>query len=264
MSCTMVEGLAQELYAAYSGGRAIAPPPSQRDPGFSVEIAYQVEAELRRLRVADGHAVVGRKVGFANKAMWRVLKLQTLVWAAMYDDTVQIAGDDATWKPHGYSLKIEPEIVVKLKQAVPAQADAAAVLGCVEWLALGFEIIDCPYPEWQFTAADFIAAFGLHRKLVVGTPLMVELGMIPDLVDQLAGFRVQLFRGDELVEEGAGKNSLRSPALCVAELAGATPLGAGEIISTGTLSNAPFIAEGQTWRARADILPVAPVALRLV
>ena len=38
-----------------------------------------------------GIATVGRKVGFANKAVWRVLKLETLVWAHMYDDTVRYA-----------------------------------------------------------------------------------------------------------------------------------------------------------------------------
>ena len=45
------------------------------------------------MRRAEGRATTGRKVGFANKAMWRVLKLQTLVWAHMYDDTVVHARD---------------------------------------------------------------------------------------------------------------------------------------------------------------------------
>ena len=39
----------------------------------------------------------GRKVGYANKAVWRALKLDTLVWADMYDDTVRHAPrNDAT------------------------------------------------------------------------------------------------------------------------------------------------------------------------
>jgi hypothetical protein len=32
-----------------------------------------------------------RQGGYANKAMWRALKLDTLVWAHMYDDTVRYA-----------------------------------------------------------------------------------------------------------------------------------------------------------------------------
>ncbi len=43
------------------------------------------------MRRAAGRKTVGVKVGYANKAMWRVLKLDTLVWAHMYDDTVRYA-----------------------------------------------------------------------------------------------------------------------------------------------------------------------------
>jgi hypothetical protein len=50
----------------------------------------RVEASSR-VAPRGGHQTVGRKVGFANKAMWRVLKLETLVWAHMYDDTVHYA-----------------------------------------------------------------------------------------------------------------------------------------------------------------------------
>jgi 2-oxo-3-hexenedioate decarboxylase len=83
---------------------------------------------------------------------------------------------------------------------------------------------------------------------------------VRDLADALASFRLRLFRNGDVVEEGAGKNSLRSPALCVAELGGA----AGEIISTGTLTNAAAIAPGETWRAEPDILPVPSLTLRLL
>ena len=44
-----------------------------------------------RLRCSAGRTPVGRKVGFASKAMGRVLGLDTLLWAHMYDDTVQYA-----------------------------------------------------------------------------------------------------------------------------------------------------------------------------
>jgi 2-keto-4-pentenoate hydratase len=246
-----MNALALQISEAFSAGREIA-----LAPGLTVPQAYEVEAELRRLRIAEGRRVVGRKVGYANRAMWRVLKLETLVWAAMYDDTVVMTDGAAEWEPHGYSLKIEPEIVVKLKAAVERGADAAAVLEAAEWIALGFEIIDCPYPEWKFTPADFIAAFGLHRRLFVGVPQTEVTG----LADALAAFRVKLFRNDELVEEGAGKNALKSPALCVAEMGA----GAGEIISTGTLTAGQPIAAGQTWRAETDILPVRPVSLCLL
>src|SRR5678816_3604045 len=81
--------LARELMAAYTNRQEIAVPPSAREDGLDIATAYAVDAELARLRRAAGRTTVGRKVGFANKAMWRVLKLETLVWSHMYDDTVQ-------------------------------------------------------------------------------------------------------------------------------------------------------------------------------
>ena len=131
----------------------------------------------------------------------------------------------------------------------------------VEWLAIGFEIIDCSFPTWEFKPADFIAAFGLHLKLAVGEPFMVEDSMIPSLATALSQFKVRLSRNGEFVEEGAGRNSLRSPALCLAELGGATPLAAGELVSSGTLINGQPITKGDRWDVAVKGLPVAGLAL---
>jgi 2-keto-4-pentenoate hydratase len=71
------------------------------------------------------------------------------------------------------------------------------------------------------------------------------------------------------VEEGSGKNSLRSPALCLAELGGAVlkrgqpPLGTGEIISSGTLTAGHLTGPGDTWTAELLGLPLPNLSLRL-
>ena len=79
--------LANELLDAYRERRLVVPP-SSREDGLSLATAYAVEAEIVRSRAAAGHHPVGLKVGFANKDTWRILKLETLAWAHMYDDTV--------------------------------------------------------------------------------------------------------------------------------------------------------------------------------
>ena len=168
-----VETLARELLSAYETGKMVAIPPSGR-PGFDLNTAYEVEATLKQFREAAGHRAVGRKVGYANKAMWRVLKLETLVWAHMYDDTVHYSDRNSATLTlaHPRSLKIEPEIVFGMKQPVMVEGgeapDATAALGSTDWLAVGFEIIDCPFPDWQFQPSDFVASFGLHAALVIG------------------------------------------------------------------------------------------------
>src|SRR5207302_8929267 len=144
---TQAEALAKELLSTFETGQMVDVPPSQR-PGFDLNMAYEVEAMLKRSREASGHRAVGRKVGYANKAMWRLLKLETLVWAHMYNDTVHHSDSNsaALSLAHPRSLKIEPEIVFGMKQPVTVEGlDATAALESVDWLALGLEIIDCPF-----------------------------------------------------------------------------------------------------------------------
>jgi|SRR5208283_2759636 len=267
-----VDSLARELSSASETGRMISVLPSSR-PGFDLNAAYAVEATLKRLRVSAGHQAIGRKVGYANKAMWRVLKLETLVWAHMYDNTVHHVDTNAATLtvPHPRSLKIEPEIVFGLKQPIASQGlDAAAALGCVDWLALGFEIIDCPFAGWQFQPSDFVASFGLHAALVIGEKTHVRPELIATLVEELPRFSVRMFKNGEFVEEGSGKNCLRSPALCLAELGGAIlrrfpgqPLNAGEIISSGTLTAGHAIEKGDRWSAQVAGLALPPLSLHL-
>ena len=269
----MQNALADELQQARQTRRSDVTPPSARGGTFDLDAAYAVERELSRQRRAEGRTVVGRKVGYANKAVWRALKLDTLVWADMYDDTVRHApSNDATLSIAPLvAPKIEPEIVFRLRDVVPpGLTEPAAVLEAVEWIALGFEIIDCVYQDWKFQPADFVASYGLHAALIVGAPMAVDAASAPALAEALAAFKVQLLRNGEPAEQGGGRNSLRSPALCVAELAtaisrraGAEPLVAGDLISSGTLTESRLIAPGDAWSATVDGLELPDLTLHV-
>jgi len=94
--------------------------------------------------------------------------------------------------------------------------------------------------------------------------------MIASLVDQLARFKLRMSKSGELIEEGSGRNSLRSPALCLAELGAAIlrrfpnePLSAGEIVSSGTLTAGHPTDRGDLWTAEVEGLPLPSLTLRL-
>ncbi len=271
VSAEEIQSAARELLTAYETGKMVAEPLSAR--GFNLDACYAIEWAIKRTREQAGHKITGRKVGFANKAMWRILKLPTLVWGHMYDDTVHFAGgNSATLSlPKARSLKIEPEIMFGLQRPITSDlADAGAALEACEWIAFGYEIIDCPFPDWQFQPGAFVASLGLHAALIVGERKPVTPELIPALVEQLPKFKVRMSKNGQFVEEGTGKNSLRSPALCLAELASAVikrgqpPLGAGEIISTGTLTAGHLLARGDTWTAELEGIALPNLALRLV
>jgi 2-keto-4-pentenoate hydratase len=267
-----IHAIGLQLTAAHAERRTLPTPPSRT--GLDLSTAYAVEREFVRMRRSGGHETVGVKVGYANKAMWRALKLDTLVWAHMYDDTVRYADASAATLSLARTIspKIEPEIVFKLK-ATPGAGitEAAAALEAVEWLALGFEIIDCPYADWTYQPADFVAANGLHAALVVGEPRPVRAANITELVNQLPQFKVRLSRDGQPVAEGSGRNSLRSPALCLAELAsamakqdGGEPLAAGDLVSSGTLTESTPIQPGATWTASVEGIDLSTLTLTLV
>ena len=267
----IIDEVTRELSSAYETGAMVAAPPSQR-PSFDLDTAYAVEAELKNIRECGGHKAIGRKVGYANKAMWRVFKLETLVWAHMYEDTVHYSDNNSAklTLSNSRSLKIEPEIVFGLKDRIMGEKpDASAVLAAVEWLAMGFEIIDCPFPDWRFQPSDFVASFGLHAALVIGERVQVGRDNIATLIEDLGQFKVRMSKNGEFIEEGSGKNSLKSPALCLAELSVAiakrfpsVPLGAGEIVSSGTLTAGHFLEKNDLWKADLDGIPLPSLTLR--
>lgn len=271
MTNANVAALAREMLDAYTAGTPIPVPPSAREGGLDLDSGYAVEAELARLRQASGCKTVGRKIGLANRAVWQALKLKTLVWASMYDDTVQYAknGRGSISLARMRAPKIEPEIVVKLK-TVPASADPVAAVEAIEWMAFAYEIVDCPYPDWKFQGGDFMASLGLHAALLVGEPRQVRREEAARLVEQLGSFTVRLSKNGQVVQEGGGKNVLDNPAICLAEFVSAVPaqkftapLRAGELVSTGSLTVAPLVSAGEEWRVEAEGLDVAPLTVDL-
>ena len=65
--------------------------------------------------------------------------------------------------------RIEPEIMFGLGAAPAPTMSDGALVDCVEWIALGYEIVQSIFPDWKFEAADTVAANGLHGALLIGT-----------------------------------------------------------------------------------------------
>jgi 2-oxo-3-hexenedioate decarboxylase len=196
------------------------------------------------------------------------------MWAPMYESTVHRAG------PSGFRLglrgmvapRIEPEVVLKLRRLPPScDATPEELAACLGWVALGFEGVDCHYDGWRFTAADAVADFGLHRALIVGTPWPLEWASPREWAEALPSLAVTLRRGEDVVAEGLGRSALGSPLLALAQLArvlaaqaGAPPLAASEIVTTGTLTPPPPIAPCECWQLEAVGGPFPPLRLEVV
>jgi 2-oxo-3-hexenedioate decarboxylase len=167
--------------------------------------------------------------------------------------------------------RIEPEVVFGLNGPVPGDGDALAVLECTDWIAPGFEIVQSHFPDWKFAAADCTAAFGLHGALVVGAPVPVTPRNRDLLAATLPRFALTLRKGGERVDEGLGANVLDSPALALAHLSRVLagqpqfpPLAAGEIVTTGTITDAWPVAKGETWSSDYGTLGLPGMTLSFI
>ena len=248
--------VAGEILALLGTGRQVSPL-SSRDGGLTLAQAYEVAALIRDLRQGRGETPDGRKIGFTNSAVWHGLGLEGPIWNYMFDTTVaDLPALGSSFKlPDWPEPRIEPEIVLHLAKAPEAGMNAAHLLACVDWIAPAFEIVTSIFPNWTFTAADATAAFGVHGALLLGKKLMVPEDRA-SFAHVLTSFTVELIGPDSTRQHGHARNVLGGPiqslAFLVNELArfgSRDPLRAGELITTGTLTEAMSIKPGQTWAA---------------
>jgi 2-oxo-3-hexenedioate decarboxylase len=253
MAMLTAEAAAIELLDILDTGRSIATF-TGRDPSFDVARAYEATARVHAHRLARGEKPVGRKIGFTNRNIWDEYGVREPIWGYVYDTTLTHAerGHASVGVANLAEPRIEPEIVLQFRTAPPVTRDEDAILDSIGWIAHGFEIVRCPFPGWKFKVADTVSVNGLHALLVVGDPVAVL--SIPECAKRLREFRIALRRGGEQVAEGGGANVLDSPLLALAHLVHALaglpqfpPIGAGEIVTTGTLTPAFPIRSGETW-----------------
>jgi 2-keto-4-pentenoate hydratase len=253
---------AHQLLAARANARQLAP--LSESAKLTLADGYDIAKNILDIRIAQGEILVGRKIGFTNRTIWSKYgatePIDQPIWAPMFDTTVRYTEDN-----HGIqSLKgavqarIEPEIVFKLAKTPAPDTTVDTISDCIEWMAHGFEIVVCPFPNWKFDAVDAIAAFGLHGSLIIGEPKLLSAATRRNLAAVLADASVSLScsAGDSISLRAAGFGSdvLDSPVHALWHLHQLlqsqpqfAPLAAGEIIATGTLTDAYPIEAGQTW-----------------
>ena len=245
--------LAKELIDLHDRPRLVTPF-SARYPGLTAETGYAAARRLHAHRLAQDWKLAGRKNGFTNRGIWERYGVNGPMWGAVYNRTLIFADNNHANVPLAGLVqpRIEPEICFKLKAGPPVTRNPQALLDCIEWVAHSIEIVQCHHPEWKMKLADCTADNALHGRLIVGSP--VEVHRISGLAAALPFLKVTLRKGSAIVDQGSGANVLDSPLLSLAFLVEilarqpeSPPLAAGEIVSTGTLTDAHPVQAGETW-----------------
>lgn len=248
--------LGEELIRVHDNAQ-IVPRFSERYADLTPQAGYRAARALHEHRVASGWKPVGRKIGFTNRTLWPRYGVFEPMWGMVYDRTLIVAKNDrATVALAGLAQpRIEPEICFRLR-GTPRSADLPELVSSIEWMAHSVEIVQCHHPDWKVTIADCTADNGLHGRLIVGTPAPLMAA------EKLPLLEAKLYKADRLIDQGAGANVLGSPLLALGHLvellrtqADAPPLRAGDVITTGVLTDAHPVAPGESWRTEVTGLP---------
>jgi len=167
--------------------------------------------------------------------------------------------------------RIEPEIVFGLRTTPVPGATVQQLFEAIEWLAPGFEVVQTHCPDWKFTASETVADSALHARLLVGprVPVRSLAADAAALNALLASSQAVLHKNGQAVAQGPGMNVLDSPLLALhhflnelRQCPGATDLQAGDVVTTGTWTDAFAIAPGEQWSVQFSApLPSLSVAM---
>ena len=248
-------------------------PAADRDPANwpDLEVAYRDALAVRALREQRGEKPVGYKIGFTNRTIWERYGVFAPIWGTVWNTTLTRCEAEGSIELRGLvQPRLEPEVVFGLRAKPPRAPTLEGLFECVEWLAPGFEIVQSHCENWKFNAPETVADGGLHGRLLVGrtTPVRTLAGTGAALDELLASCSVRLRGGDRIVDEGRGANVLDGPlhALLhfieeIQEYPGAPSPQAGDVVTTGTWTDAWPVQPGEQWRADFDA-PLQSLAIR--
>jgi len=243
MEKNTVNQLAAALYEAEKSGAAIESLTDNYQ--FSNDEAYQIQLQGMNLRLADGHHIVGKKIGLTSKAMQNALGVFEPDYGYIADYMVGYEGE-AIILSKLIAPKVEPEIAFVLKEDLQGPGVTIAdVLRATAGIMPAIEIIDSRVKDWKIKIQDTIAdGASIGRVIMSG-----KLTPIDEIDMRFMGLVLE--KNGEIVATAAGAAVLGHPANAVAWLANKLAkydiaLKKGEIIMSGSFTAACPVAEGDS------------------
>lgn len=254
-----IESYSSALFKALRSQTAIDPITAS-EPSLTIEDAYQISLGLLDLRMADGEAVIGKKIGVTSKAVQNLLNVHQPDFGFLTDKMVYANGATIPASSAMIAPRAEGEIAFILKHdlAGPGVTNAA-VLAATECVMPCFEIVDSRIRDWKIAIQDTVADNASCGYFVLGdqavSPRQIDLSTCGMVVE----------KNGHIISTGAGAAALGSPLNCVAWLANTLgrlgmTLKAGEVILSGSLVPLEPVVAGDYMRV--DIGGIGSASVR--
>ena len=251
--------------------------PQDFTQGISADVsaAYQTALQVRRLRQQRGELPRGYKIGFTNRSIWQRYQVFEPIWGTVWDTTLTYAdenGEGTVDISRMSQPRLEPELVFGMRSTPSSDLNLETLFDAIEWMACGFEIVQSHAEDWRFKLADTVTDSGLHAHLLLGKPIALrELAADGHTLHELlARMSLQLVHQQQLVETGYASHVLDSPLMALLyflkalrQCPGATDVQAGDLITTGTWTDAAPLKAGQQWESRYEH-PLTGLKIKLI
>ncbi len=248
LSPEMIETLATRLENAYEKATAI-PKITDEYPDLTIDEAFAIQYRLRERKIAQGHKIVGLKMGLTSWAKMKQMGVSSPSYAFLSDD-YSVPEGAAVRCAELIHPRVEAEIAFVTKKTIQGPGcHIAAVLAATDYVIPALEIIDSRYENFRFDLPSVIADNASSARFVVG-----GISREVDGLD-LKTIGVVLEKNGEIVETGAGAAVLGHPAASVAMLANmlaarGESIPEGCLILTGGITAAVAAKAGDTLTAR--------------
>jgi len=246
-----IQDAAQRLNAAEKTRKQISQL-SLQFPGMTIEDAYAVQREWMKLKLHEGRALKGHKIGLTSKVMQQSSQIDEPDYGDLLDDMFFADGSDIPM-----SRFIVPRVEVELAFVLAKKLEGPArtlfdALDATDYVIPAIEIIDARIHQIDPTikvprrVTDTISDNAAGAGLVMGgrpiRPLDVDLRWVSAL----------LYRNGTIEESGVAAAVLNHPANGVAWLANKlaqheVSLQAGQVILGGSFTRPVAARAGDTF-----------------
>lgn len=228
---------------------------------FDIPVAYDVQALVVADRIAQGHRVVGAKLGLTSEAKQKQMNVSEPLYGWLTDD-MRIEPGEPLVVDRFIQPRVEAEIAFLIGDDLEgADIGAVDVLAATAAVMPAIDVLDSRYAGYSFTLPDVVADNSSSAGFITGSQLVDPVGI--DL--RLLGVVLEL--NGQVVATAAGAAVLGHPASSVAWLVRALArrgegLAAGMTVLSGACTAAFAVSPGDTVVARIDRLGTVEVPCR--
>jgi 2-oxo-hept-3-ene-1,7-dioate hydratase len=223
-------------------------------PGITIDDAYAIQKAWVQLKLSEGRALKGRKIGLTSRAMQSAVNINEPDYGALLDDMFYQDGAEVP-----IDRFIEPRVEVELafvlnKPITGPSCTMFDVLSATDFVIPALEILDARIqridPETKATrkVIDTISDNAADAALVLGGQPFKPLGVDMRWISALC------FRNGQIEESGVAAAVLNHPANGIAWLANklaahGVELEPGQVILSGSFIRPVDARKGDTFHA---------------